>query len=163
MPALPPGYVLSVPPGIDEQHRAFIDICNALRILTDDAMQQRHKDEALDPPSVAIDTVLTKLEDYARSHFSWEWAEMSRISDVLAGGPHAEAFVVHMDKHVAEHTAFKRYIDVFRQQHAKNVVSIMSAHVFSRHWLTTHIATVDKELSYWYRVAHGLPPRPSPA
>jgi hemerythrin len=163
MTGLPTAYVLREPPGIDDQHASFIAICDAIQSLTEQVMRRGQGAERLPDTDVAVEALLDRLDSYSRTHFAWEWTEMGRIYDALVGASNREAMAAHVDRHLAEHTAFTKYFDTFRHQHSQHIVSVMSAYVFSKHWLTTHIATVDRELSYWYRVAHGLPQPPVPA
>lgn len=112
-------------PEIDEQHKRLVAIINRLQ----DAMLQG-KGRAV------IESVLSDLEDYTRTHFTFE-------EELLAKSGYPKFMA-----HEAQHSGFIAKLTQLRDEYRSGSIT-MSVQVmeFVRDWLTQHILQDDKAYS----------------
>lgn len=112
-------------PEIDEQHKRLVAIINRLQ----DAMLQGRG-------RAVIESVLNDLEDYTRTHFTFEEQLLAK-----SGYPKLVA-------HEAQHKGFIAKLTQLRDEYRSGSIT-MSVQVmeFVREWLTQHILQEDKAYS----------------
>lgn len=107
---------------IDEQHRSWTNIFNAL-----DKAQRDGRD------SDVLGQVLDRLLDYSFLHFKTEEGLMK------------EAGYEDLATHEREHRVFADQIAIFRDKHSAGSLSVTPAVVeFLRSWLILHITASDR-------------------
>ncbi|MGC4048345.1 MAG: bacteriohemerythrin [Paludibaculum sp.] len=112
-------------PEIDEQHKRLVAIINRLQ----DAMLQGQG-------RAVIESVLSDLEDYTRTHFTFE-------EDLLAKHGYPKFMA-----HEAQHRAFVAQLMQLRAEYRAGSIT-MSVQVmeFMKDWLTQHIMQEDRGYS----------------
>jgi len=174
---LPDQLKLGYPYGIDEQHAKLFEICEVLKRLTVDrinlstadigtlsGVQRAVRAGAVVDSKVDTETMraCSDLVCYSMEHFQWELELLAKI-DVLIERKNPDLyfqFAAHYRRHLSEHTSLHQHALIYRSQFEEHLVSALSLYVFVRHWLISHISLTDKELSYWCKVADGLPATP---
>jgi len=167
---------LGYPYGIDEQHEKLFEICERLKRLTVDRIGNAGEIGTLSGVQRAVRAGLvseTKVDTetlracadlvcYAMEHFQWEQEMLAKV-DVLIERKHPDLyfqFAGHYRRHISEHASLHQHALIYRSQFEEHLVSALSLYVFVRHWLISHISKTDRELSYWCKVADGLPATP---
>lgn len=169
---LPEQLRLGYPHGIDEQHERLFDVCDRLKKLTVDriggdeigtlsGVQRAIKAGAVADSRVDAETMraCADLVCYAMEHFQWEFELLAKV-DVLLERKHPDLyfqFAGHYRRHLSEHSSLHQHALIYRSQFEEHLISALSLYVFVRHWLISHISKTDRELSYWCKVADGLP------
>lgn len=113
---------------IDEQHRALVDMINALEVSTQgDAMVETTR------------ILLARLHDYVRDHFAFE-------ERLMAGGKCSPELVA---RHCGEHRYFRGVLtDLTKEFEAgrRNVTITLIEYLV--HWLLNHIVVVDRAMAH---------------
>jgi hemerythrin-like metal-binding protein len=113
---------------LDEQHKALVDMINALDVSS-------HDDAAPD----AVRRLLGDLNDYVRDHFAFE-------ERLMAGGGCSPELVT---RHLGEHAYFRSVLKDLTadfEHGRRNVTTTLIEYLV--HWLLHHIAVVDKAMAH---------------
>jgi hemerythrin len=113
---------------IDEQHRALVDMINALDASTHTQYSPEN-----------MRRLLSELGDYVRDHFGFE-------ERLMAGGGCSPEFVT---RHCGEHAYFRSVLRDLTADFESGRRSITVALIeYLVHWLLHHIAVVDRAMAH---------------
>ncbi|MBU1228763.1 MAG: bacteriohemerythrin [Proteobacteria bacterium] len=109
---------------IDEQHKVLIEMINELSTLT-----------STDEKNSVVPSVISRLVNYTRDHFSFEEGLLGKVSDQ------------HGQRHKGEHAAFISKIEDYMEACGSGYTPYADLVEYLReYWLVQHIEQVDKEL-----------------
>lgn len=113
---------------IDAQHRALVDMINALDAGTHE-----------DPGPETMRRLLAQLSDYVRNHFGFE-------ERLMAGSSCSPELVT---RHFAEHAYFRSVLKDLTAEFESGGRSITTPLIeYLVHWLLHHIAVVDRAMAH---------------